>query len=41
MSQAEEKVGPYGRTLRKMIKYTYHCKSRGEENYYLRRFIAS
>jgi hypothetical protein len=41
MSQAEEKVGPNGRTLRKMIKDTYHCKSRDEENYYLRRFIAS
>ncbi len=41
MSQAEEKVGPDGRTLRKMIRDTYHCKSKDEEDYYLRRFIAS
>ena len=41
MSQAEEKAGPNRETLRKMIKDTYHCKSQDEENYYLRRFIAS
>jgi hypothetical protein len=41
ISQAEEKAGPNGETLRKMIKDTYHCKSQGEEDHYLRRFIAS
>lgn len=41
MSKAEEKVGPNGETLRKMIRDTYHCKSKEEEDYYLRRFIAS
>ena len=41
MSQAEERIGPNGATLRKMIKDTYHCRSRDEEDYYLRRFIAS
>jgi hypothetical protein len=41
MSEAEEKVGPNGETLRKMISETYHCTSRGEEDYFLRRFIAS
>ena len=41
MSQAEEKISPNGATLRKMIKDTYHCKSKDEEDYYLRRFIAS
>jgi hypothetical protein len=40
MSEAEEKVGPNGETLRKMIADTYHCKTK-EEDYYLRRFIAS
>jgi hypothetical protein len=41
MSQAEERIGPNGATLRKMIKDTYHCGSRDEEDYYLRRFIVS
>lgn len=41
LSKAEEKVGPNGETLRKMISDTYHCKTREEEDYYLRRFIAS
>jgi hypothetical protein len=41
MSQAEERIGPNGATLRKMIKDTYHCGSRDQEDYYLRRFIAS
>ena len=41
LSEAEEKVGPNGETLRKMISDTYHCKNKDEEDYYLRRFIAS
>ena len=41
MEEAEEKIGPNGETLRKMICDTYHCKSRDEEDGYLRRFIAS
>lgn len=41
MSKAEEKVGPNGETLRKMISDTYHCSNGEEENHYLRRFIAS
>ena len=41
MSQAEEKISSNGATLREMIKDTYHCKSKDEEDYYLRRFIAS
>lgn len=41
MSGAEEKVGPNGETLRKMISDTYHCVSKDEEDYYIRRFIAS
>ena len=41
ISKAEEQVGPKGETLRKMIKDTYHCKSKDDEDYYLRRIIAS
>jgi len=41
MSKADEKVGPNGETLRKMISDTYHCSTEEEEDYYLRRFIAS
>jgi hypothetical protein len=41
LSEAEEPSGPNGETLRKMISETYHCKSRDEEDRFLRRFIAS
>jgi hypothetical protein len=41
MSKAEEKVGPDGETLRKMISDTYHCETEEQENLYLRKFIAS
>jgi len=41
MSEAEQKMGPKNETLREMIKNTYHCESKDEEDYYLRRFIAS
>lgn len=41
LSEAEEKVSPNGETLRKMISDTYHCSSKDEEDYYLRRFIVS
>lgn len=41
LRKAEEKDGPNGETLRKMISDTYHCKSKEDEDHYLRRFIAS
>lgn len=41
LSEGDEKVGPNGETLRKMISDSYHCGSREEEDRYLRRFIAS
>jgi hypothetical protein len=41
LAEAEEKVGPNGETLRKMIRDTYHCDTVKEEDKYLRRFIAS
>lgn len=41
LSNAEEKSGPNGETIRQMISATYRCESREEEDYYLRRFFAS
>ena len=41
LRKGKEKDGPNGETLRKMISDTYHCKSREDEDHYLRRFIAS
>ena len=41
MSKSEQKVGPSGETLREMIRNTYHCKSKDEEDNYLRKYIAS
>jgi len=41
LSQAEQRIGPQGETMRKMIRKTYHCKSRKETDYFLRRWIAS
>lgn len=41
LAQGEDRVGPGGETLRKMIRKTYHCNSRSEVDYFLRRWIAS
>ena len=41
LSEAEDRVGPNGETLRQMISQTYHCESREEEDQFLQRFIAS
>ncbi len=41
MSQGEQKAGPQGETIRRMIRSTCHCKSKKETDYYLRRWIAS
>ncbi len=41
LTAGEERTGPNGETLRQMISETYHCKSREEEDHFLRRFIAS
>jgi hypothetical protein len=41
LAMAEKKVGPNGETMRHMIHETYHCKTRAEEDRFLRRFIAS
>lgn len=41
LSEGEERQGPNGEKLRKMIGKTYRCKSRKETDFYLRRWIAS
>jgi len=41
LSEGEQRQGPQGETLRKMIRKTYHCVGRKETDYYLRRWIAS
>ena len=41
MAQAEDRVGPRGETLRKMIRDTYHCTSVEEEDKFIQRFLAS
>lgn len=41
LSEGEERIGPNGETTRKMISDTYHCSSKEEEDFFLRRFLAS
>ncbi len=41
LSAAEEKAGDNGETIREMVSQTYRCKSREQEDHYLRRYFAS
>jgi hypothetical protein len=41
LAEGEAKIGPNGETMRRMIRETYHCETRAEEDRFLRRFIAS
>jgi hypothetical protein len=41
VAQGEQIAGANGETIREMIRNTYHCKSRAEEDFFLRRWIAS
>jgi len=41
IAEAEQRLGDCGETMREMIRATYHCQSRAEEDRFLRRFIAS
>jgi hypothetical protein len=41
LEEAMGNMGTHGETLRRMIKETYHCKDKEEEDYFLRRFVAS
>jgi hypothetical protein len=39
--RAEVRAGPNGETAREMIRETYRCASTAEEDYFVRRWIAS
>jgi hypothetical protein len=41
LTEGDERCGPNGETLRKMIRKMYQCKSHRETDLYLRRWIAS
>jgi hypothetical protein len=41
LAQGEEVIGLGGETVRHIIRKTYHCKSRAEEDFFLARWIAS
>ncbi len=41
IARAEDKVGPNGESLREMIRNTYHCETKDQEDYYIRRYLAS
>jgi len=41
IAQAEVKAGDQGETIRQMIRETYRCRSAAEEDYFVRRWIAS
>jgi hypothetical protein len=41
LSDGEEQFGPNGETIREMIRNVYHCKSKEEEDRFLRRYLAS
>lgn len=41
LAEAEVRSGPNGETAREMIRTTYRCDSAAEEDYFVRRWIAS
>jgi hypothetical protein len=41
MAQAEEVIGFSGETLREIVRNTYRCKTRAEEDHFIARWIAS
>jgi hypothetical protein len=41
LSEGEQRIGDRGETMREIIRNTYRCRSRAEEDYFLTRFIAS
>ena len=41
MAMAEEVIGFGGETLREMIRLTYRCAVRAEEDFFIARWIAS
>ena len=41
LARAEEVIGLGGETVREIIRDTYHCRSRAEEDHFIARWIAS
>jgi hypothetical protein len=41
LSQGEQIVGANGATVREIIRETYHCQLRAEEDFFLARWVAS
>ncbi|HEX5422744.1 MAG TPA: hypothetical protein VFW94_04295 [Candidatus Acidoferrales bacterium] len=41
LADGEKKFGPQGETVREMIRAVYKCKTKAEEEKYLRRYLAS
>jgi hypothetical protein len=41
LSRGDVCAGPQGETVRQMVREIYHCENAQEEEYYLRRWIAS
>ncbi len=41
LSEGEKEYGPNGETLREMIRNTYRCKDKKEEDFFLRKCLAS
>jgi hypothetical protein len=41
LAEGEQVGGANGETVREIIRHTYHCKSRAEEDFFLSRWIAS
>src|SRR5713226_4895567 len=39
LADGEEQFGPSGETIREMIRNVYHCKSKEEEEKFLRRYL--
>lgn len=41
LREGENVLGQSGETIREMVKHTYHCENPEEEEYFLRRLLAS
>jgi hypothetical protein len=41
IKEAEAKMGMGGETIREMLRNTYKCRSAAEEDWFVRRWIAS
>lgn len=41
LADGDEVFGPNGETIREMIRAVYHCKTKEEEEKFLRRYLAS